>query len=123
MGSALSTAFATGLVVTVDVSTNVMVSAVLEHYFPSYDPLRSVWIQAIEAWAELTLYVIFAGVISRALNGPLYTIGVPELPYAALFGPWNLDSAVLKMRALRTRLLDGRPTDNSPDSGERSGDV
>ena len=121
MGSALSTAFATGLVVTVDVSTNVAVSAVLEHYFPSYDPSRSVWIQAIEAWAELTLYIIFAGVISRALNGPLYSVGVPELPYAALFGPWNLDSAVLKMRALRTKLLDGG--NNSTDTGERGGDV
>lgn len=96
---------ATAAVVAVDISVNVGLSAVLERMFPSYDMGRNVWVQAGEAGVELTLYILFAGVITRSLTDPFVEFLPGSVQFASLLFIYFLDNALLKLRALQTRLF------------------
>ena len=107
MAQAAEIFFWTCIKSTVDLSTNVVVSALVEAIFPEFDETKNVWLGGFEAFLEIGFFLLLSSKIAESLSEGLSGYGFAAVPYGTLLGIFLLENAYRKLLRLQGRISDG----------------
>jgi len=119
MGAALSTLAATLAVTGVSITSNLVISAVLERLFPVFNPAKNVWVGFVEAVAEFSAFILFSGLITRSFNSGLVSFLPQGIPVSSLLFIYFLYGAREKCEALIESFANGAASKYGRPTGDR----
>jgi hypothetical protein len=77
----------------------------LKCIFPEYDESKGPWVSGMEAFFEITMFLLISSRISDALSQGTIGYGFAAVPYGTLLGIFLLDNAYQKLLFLQSSLI------------------